>query len=147
MKCAEIRKLLPAYQDGEIDSSQAAEMRAHLAGCRSCQKEEELLSSSWDLLGSLKPIEPSTDFRSRLWERVKKDSEKNTRWFQRSQLAFAFGFLGLWVFGVGIGSLLFFKTGQMQKYVSPSQRGGTLTEMESPSVDSVYLKRWGGSLL
>jgi anti-sigma factor RsiW len=37
MKCAEIRKALSAYQDGELDSARHAAIQNHLHSCPSCR--------------------------------------------------------------------------------------------------------------
>ncbi len=146
MQCEKVKEILPAYEGDELSQSEATEVRAHLNECRLCQREKHLLSATWEMLDVLPRIEPSPDFRTRLWEKIKNEKTKRIQWQQTPRLAFAAGFLGLWVFGVGIGSLLFFKTGQMQKFHFASPRGERLMETESPSVDSVYLKRWGGIL-
>ena len=147
MNCEEIKKVLPAYQDGELAQSKAADVRVHLAGCPVCQKEEQLLSVSWDLLGTLKSIDPSPDFRTKLWEKIHEQKEPSHLGWQFPRVAFAAAFLGIWVVGVGIGSLWFFNTQQMQKSHFSSQRGDSLMSAESQSMDSVYIKRWEGSVL
>jgi hypothetical protein len=45
MKCQEVNKLLVAYLDNEVTPSERTLMRAHLAGCESCQEELAMLSS------------------------------------------------------------------------------------------------------
>lgn len=146
MRCEKVREILPAYEDEELPQSLMAEVKAHLHGCVSCQREKQLLSETWEILGVLPAIEPSPDFRTRLWEKIN-EKEKSVQWWQSPRFAFAAGFLGIWIVGVGFGSFLFFKTGQVQKFQLTSQRGDTLMGTETQSVDSAYLKRWGGPIL
>lgn len=143
MKCEEIKNLLPAYQDGELSPGKAEETRVHLTGCASCQKEEQLLSTTWDLLGSLEPIEPSPDFRARLWEKIRAEEERKPRWQLAPRYVYAFGFVAVWFFGVGIGSLVFLRSPNVRSMSQPIS-SAPFQFTNSSSIENVYLNRWKG---
>jgi anti-sigma factor RsiW len=46
MICREVRKVLGAYRDGEVMPSERTPLEAHLAGCRSCERERSAAISS-----------------------------------------------------------------------------------------------------
>lgn len=70
MKCKDVQKLLSAYQDGRLTRDENIPLKDHLSWCPACQKEERALSDIWSMLTTLKPIEPSPDFRARFWGKV-----------------------------------------------------------------------------
>ena len=76
MRCKEVNKLLSAYQDGRLTQKEREEVRGHLQTCASCQKEERLLLNIWDMMNLLDPVEPSTDFKARFWQRVRKSGHR-----------------------------------------------------------------------
>ena len=84
MNCNETAKLLSAHQDGSLTSGEETEMRAHLAVCATCQKEERLLSELWTTLKVLEPIEPSPNFRARFWQKVREEEDIQESWLRRS---------------------------------------------------------------
>ncbi|HEY6000458.1 MAG TPA: anti-sigma factor, partial [bacterium] len=51
--CEEIRALLPAHLDGELDRDTAAGVGAHLEGCRACREELETLQLAVEALRRL----------------------------------------------------------------------------------------------
>lgn len=135
MNCKEIQDLLPGYGESALSDAQSKEVHSHLATCASCQKEDRLLSASWEMFGTLEKIEPSPDFRARFWEKVRQEETKKS-WFTFPTLVPAFaGFLGVWVLGVGIGAMLF-----LQTHLIPSTTPQWLAT-GSFSLGDVYLKR------
>ncbi len=71
MKCKEVQKLLSAYQDGHLTSGEALEVKNHIQNCSACQQEEQALAHAWNMLKVLEPIEPSSDFKTRFWQRAR----------------------------------------------------------------------------
>jgi len=67
MECHEIQKLIPLYQDEELESQEHQLVKGHLAGCLSCQKEFQALEQSWAMLGELEEIEPQPGFVGQFW--------------------------------------------------------------------------------
>jgi len=121
MNCDKIQEMLPAYQDGELSAENEKAVKIHLEGCEVCREEEQLLSASWEMLGELKSIEPSPDFQSRFWARVRKEETKQNGW--RTWLNWqvlrptAFGLAGvaaIWVIGVTGGLMLFEKNARRE---------------------------------
>lgn len=53
MNCADVRRQLPAYRDGELAAAAAARMERHLAGCPYCPAELAAARETRALLGSL----------------------------------------------------------------------------------------------
>ena len=109
MTCEKIQEMLPAYQDGELSAENEKAVKAHLEECAACQREEQLLPASWEMLGELKPIEPSPDFQARFWARVRQEEAKQTGWRVMAELATAYacglgargsgGYLDDWGYG------------------------------------------------
>lgn len=75
MNCASVSKLLPSFQDHELTLDESMEVEKHLSACSRCQEEEKDLRKTWELLQEFKSMEPSSDFRARFWERVRKEEE------------------------------------------------------------------------
>ena len=67
MKCHAIQKLIPLYQDGELEPQQYQSVKGHLADCLSCQKELKALEETWAMLDELEGIEPQPGFVGRFW--------------------------------------------------------------------------------
>lgn len=110
MNCKEVQELLPAYEGMVLTAPETAEVKNHLATCKSCQREFDLLSATWAMLEVLEPIQPSADFRARFWEKVRQEEEKKS-WLPVPRLVPVLaGFLGVWVVGVGIGATLFVRS-------------------------------------
>ncbi|MBI4669917.1 MAG: zf-HC2 domain-containing protein [Elusimicrobia bacterium] len=143
MECKNVQKLLIAYLDGELDDKEANECSGHLENCAFCRKEKEALEKSWSLVGLFPSIEPSAGFRAEFWEKVRKTRvEPQEGFFGLSWAPALAGFLGIWLFGVGLGVLIF-----VQRGTSPLREGGDIKVMElsrlfePPSLDKVYLRR------
>jgi hypothetical protein len=79
MNCREVRKALVAYLDGEVMPSERTLIDAHLAGCKSCERELAALGSSRrQVAGSLKSVAaqaaPSPQARSQLQAKLAEES-------------------------------------------------------------------------
>ena len=108
MRCEKIKELLPAYHSHALKGWVIMEIQLHLRMCESCRQEEQGLSSAWNMLSVLEPIEPSPHFRERFWARVREEEEKKASrsFFPRLVPALA-GFAGVWVIGLMGGILLY----------------------------------------
>jgi len=111
MNCKNVVQALPDYLSHTLGETETVGVRAHLDLCPECREESRLLSASWDMLGLLEPVQPSADFRSRFWEKVRQEENTvlgRTGFFARFPLAPALaGFLVLWILGVAGGARLF----------------------------------------
>ncbi len=56
MQCDEVRPLLDAYVDGEVDAAQRALLRQHIAGCAECGPEMAALERLRDGIRSSAPV-------------------------------------------------------------------------------------------
>jgi len=70
MKCKELKKLIPEFLGGDLNSSQANDFRKHMKSCRACQLEVRAYESSWEMLDSWQDIEPHPDYVFRFWNRL-----------------------------------------------------------------------------
>jgi anti-sigma factor RsiW len=80
MKCEQVHDLLGAYCAEELDDHEMMEIRQHLAACKVCEREHREMALVMNALGSFEAIEPSADFRDRVWERIE-ESETRKRVF------------------------------------------------------------------
>ena len=104
-------------------------------------KESELIEKAWGLLGALPKVEPSPDFYARFWEKVREEKERKVSWLSFPRLAPALaGALGVWILGVGIGSVLFMRQYPLST-ASSSLRLELAQAYDSDSLSSAYLKR------
>jgi anti-sigma factor RsiW len=67
MQCAEIKKLLPAYLDGEISTDESKSVKEHLVSCDACRQQAHAFGLSWKALGEYKNIEPDSAYMSRFY--------------------------------------------------------------------------------
>ncbi len=66
-RCAAVRKVLPAWLEGDADPRSAFETARHLDHCRACREEGELLRRLDQALSSLEPpLEPPEAFVERV---------------------------------------------------------------------------------
>ena len=70
MQCHRIKKLIPDFLEGALDSKINQEVLRHLQSCEVCAKEKELYEKTWQLIGEWQDIEPEPGFNSRFWNRL-----------------------------------------------------------------------------
>lgn len=70
MNCAEIKKMIPVYLDGEMEPQQKQMVKEHLSSCPVCMKELLAFEKSWEMLGAWKDIGPAHGYVSRFWTEV-----------------------------------------------------------------------------
>jgi len=74
MKCSQVQKRLSAFQDGELNRQERAEVSDHLGRCSACRRQYAEMEKVWQALGDLKEIAPNPGFYGQL---VKKINESN----------------------------------------------------------------------
>lgn len=79
MNCAQVKKLIPVYLDGELEGEEIRQVKDHLAGCPNCREELQAFEKSWAMLEEWKDIEPPPGYVSRFWTAV---SQRKT-WQER----------------------------------------------------------------
>jgi anti-sigma factor RsiW len=85
MKCSQVQKRLSAFQDGELNPQERAEVRDHLESCSACRERYAEMEKVWQALGDFKEILPDPGFHGQL---VRKINESN-----RISLPTRFGWL------------------------------------------------------
>lgn len=144
MNCASVRELLPAFHDEELTLTEMEGIRSHLAGCSSCQRESNLLTKTWDMLGSLEPIQPSPNFRARFWEKVRQEEARRENlwgWLKWPRLVpAAAGLMAIWFLGITSGLAVF--GNRHQHPVTPTEQGVSIFTASYPqnSIEQVFLK-------
>ena len=73
MKCAQAQEWLSEKLDDSLDGARSTQLNSHLHDCAACRQEWEALRESWQLLGTLPELEPSTLFRAQVWEKIRHD--------------------------------------------------------------------------
>ena len=89
MNCQQTKKLLPVFMDDALDSDQRQQVADHLAACADCQAEARALEKTWDLIGTLKAIDPDPNYRVRFWRSVDAGHPWHARLLQVVQSLFA----------------------------------------------------------
>lgn len=72
MECPEIKERISAYVDGEADSADASEVRAHLDECAACRGLERRMRSLGEGISRIEAAVPP-DFREKLFARMEKE--------------------------------------------------------------------------
>jgi hypothetical protein len=70
MSCEAMAERIPDLLSGALGEAEAAELRAHLAGCAGCAAEVAALERLWRGLGELPEEEPSPELRRRFAARL-----------------------------------------------------------------------------
>jgi hypothetical protein len=80
MNCKEITKQLTDFSEGLLSLEEEQQIREHLKGCASCQKELQQVNLVWEKLGAWFEAEPDPGYASRFWTRLA--SEK--AWYEKT---------------------------------------------------------------
>lgn len=73
MRCDHILSELPAYLEGLLEPSEAAEVAEHLSACPSCMQEARSQEAVWELLGADEPVEVPADLARRVIDQGRPD--------------------------------------------------------------------------
>jgi predicted anti-sigma-YlaC factor YlaD len=76
LKCEQVRKILPAYLDGEVGRQESETVRRHLDECESCRAQASLLDVTWETLDHGKPparVHIPDDFTEKVMARLETD--------------------------------------------------------------------------
>lgn len=104
MRCDEVRPLLSAGLDGELEPGAAVKVQVHLAGCGLCAAEREALSATVRLLRAVPEVDPPAELRRRIGVALLETERRaERRWFGLPWLARpqAAG----WAWGVALGTM------------------------------------------
>jgi hypothetical protein len=70
VNCSEFLQEYSSYRDGLLDGAQLEALEAHLRGCATCTRYDEVIGGGVELVRSIKPVETSDDFMLRLQHRI-----------------------------------------------------------------------------
>ncbi len=70
MKCRDIRPMLSAYLDNELESGEEKAVFDHISGCPSCAREIQDMRNAVAVLGQFSTVTEPPDFTSSLQERL-----------------------------------------------------------------------------
>ncbi len=142
MECRDVEHLLPALHWKALDPAQSTEVLRHLKGCEACRKEDSLFSATWQMLGNLPETEPSPTFRTRFWQRVRREEKAPAGWrdfFGVRWMPVAAGLLAMWIVGVAGGVALYEARGH--KETLPSAKAVDIFTSPYPmnSIEAAYV--------
>ena len=76
MRCHNVQKKLPAYQDKELNPREQQEVSKHLLSCQTCCEQYAELERVWQTLEELQEIRPDPWFYPQLVRKVKEPRER-----------------------------------------------------------------------
>src|SRR4030043_1506255 len=77
MRCRNVQKKLPAYQDRELKPREQEEVRKHLVSCQSCFELYAGFERVWRTLGKLEEIRPDPWFYRQLVRKIEEPRERS----------------------------------------------------------------------
>lgn len=75
MKCKKL-KLISKYLDNQLNQTEALEILEHIKICKICKEEFEILKKIYSLLPEYKDVEVSNYFDSKLYQKLRNETEK-----------------------------------------------------------------------
>lgn len=78
MKDQEIKKLIPAFLEGDLDADTREIVRKAINGSDDLKREMQRFESSWQVLGDWKDVEPQHGYVSRFWSELL----QKTPWYE-----------------------------------------------------------------
>lgn len=102
MEHEEIKKLLSAYLDGELDAEGSQQVEEHLATCSSCRKEMEQMQKLEEVMGMMKLKSPPQEMWDVYWRSVYNRLERGIGWILLSLGAIILLFWGAYKMLEGI---------------------------------------------
>lgn len=94
MKCEEIRPLLMAYLDGEIEEEERLEVEKHLSECETCRKEYRSFVKLKEVADNMRFADLSDELWAGYWKGIYRRIERGAGW-----VFFSIGAIILLVFG------------------------------------------------
>lgn len=76
MNCAQIKKIISIYIDGQLDNKQKEFLNAHLKACPNCQKIYDEYIKTWQSLEKFSSIDAPSNFNTLFWEKVKQQEKE-----------------------------------------------------------------------
>jgi anti-sigma factor RsiW len=81
MNCDQVRHLLDAHQDGELEGILQFEIQEHLNSCPDCRKEAEAISSFSSLVRTVMPVyKAPAELKARIRASLREETASPARW-------------------------------------------------------------------
>jgi len=76
MRCHNVQKKLPAYQDKELNPREQQEVSKHLLSCQTCREQYENLEQVWQTMGELQEIHPDQWFYQQIARKIREPRQQ-----------------------------------------------------------------------
>jgi predicted anti-sigma-YlaC factor YlaD len=91
MDCDEVRRMLDAYLDGELDQTRQLDVEAHLAGCATCKDAAEDIANFCSLVRMNAPFYKGPPrLKAKIRAAVRKEYKPRFRWFSQFSLPLSY---------------------------------------------------------
>ena len=109
MKCEHVSPRVSAFIDGELPTTESAEIRRHLDGCERCAASYARESLVWSLVTEQPQVSPRTDLWPRIDAQLAEQADHSAwggfRWNPFQAVAAALAVVGI-VLGVQLGTFV-----------------------------------------
>jgi anti-sigma factor RsiW len=96
MKCDEVRRMLDAYVDGELDLTRRVDVETHLPDCVTCKDAAEDITQFCSLVRMNAPVyKGPPELKAKIRAALRKESKPRAGWFSRFSLPLAYAAAGL----------------------------------------------------
>ena len=91
MICDEVRRMLGAYVDKELELTRQPDLEKHLAGCPSCQAAAEEINNFSSLIRMNIPVYKAPgELKAKIQASLRRESRPKLKWFSRVSLPLAY---------------------------------------------------------
>ena len=91
MNCDEVRRMLHAYLDGELDLTRQLDVKTHLPGCASCKDASEDITKVCSLVRMNAPAyKGPPELKAKIRAALRKESKPRFRWFSQFSLPLSY---------------------------------------------------------
>jgi anti-sigma factor RsiW len=91
MNCAEVRRMLDAYLDGELDLTRKLDVETHLPGCATCKDAAEEITKFCSLVRMGAPVyKGPPELKAKIQAALQKESKPRCGWFSQFSLPLAY---------------------------------------------------------
>lgn len=80
IKCHDIQKLLPLYEEGILADAEKQAVEDHLAQCADCRREMTFLQKADQLVKNLSSVDEPSWFQQRIMAQVREEAGKKSFW-------------------------------------------------------------------
>jgi anti-sigma factor RsiW len=91
MDCDEVRRILDAYVDGELDRTRQLDVETHLPGCVTCKDAAEDIANFCSLVRMNAPFyKGPPELKAKIRAALRKESKPRFRWFSQFSLPLSY---------------------------------------------------------